>query len=211
MSKLKSTGMSFVAYTYGYTAVGKSTVAKKLAAIRGTVVLHSAMVRKELDLTPADPKTADIFFNYHNRLRDEVDRVVYSTLVDRAVQMLNDKLNVVLDAGFFFRWQRNMLYRRLRDYPVELVALKVVCSDEDEIKARLKQRFQEFEKSPLNETPSWDTYLATKEVTEPIERDIPPRGIPFSVIRYDSMTNNLKILCKANDALYLKSIVEVLK
>ena len=129
-------------------------------------IFHSAIIRKGLDLTPRTVKEADRFFDYRNNLREDVDRKVYSKLAEKGLDSLKSGRNVVLDAGYFFKWQRQLVYDIAKEANAEVIAVRVVCSDEKEIKKRMEKRAAGFGKSALNETPSWGTYLATKEVTE---------------------------------------------
>ena len=72
--------------------------------------------------------------------------------------------------------------------------LKVCCGDENEIKERLKKREKSFKDSPLNETPSWNTYLATKELTERLEKDSIPKELEFKIIEYNTLNNKSKLI-----------------
>ncbi|OGJ13345.1 hypothetical protein A3K82_00410 [Candidatus Pacearchaeota archaeon RBG_19FT_COMBO_34_9] len=184
---------NFVAFTFGYTAVGKSTIAKKIAGIPNTKIFHSAVIRKQLNLTPQTPEEADNFFDYRNNLREKVDRLVYSKLTENAESALRRGKNVVLDAGYFFSWQRQMVYGITQKFGAELFIIKVKCDDELEIKKRLYERKMGFNSSPLNETPSWNTYLATKQITEPLEKDN-FGDLELNILEYDTIKKKLSFL-----------------
>ena len=180
----------FVVMMFGYTGVGKSTVAKKISKILHTKIYHSAKIRKNLGFSPKNIEEAEKLFDYKNNLRNEMDREVYSELVKLMRRSLIEGKDVILDAGFFFKWQRNLVYSGLKDLDIELIVLKVKCDNEWKIKERLSKRAESFGGSVFNETPSWNTYLSTKKITEPLEDD----GIKYSsVIEYDSYNEKVSI------------------
>lgn len=180
----------FVALMFGYTGVGKSTTAIKIADIPNTEIFHSAVIRKNLGLTPKTPEEADKFFDWRNNMRQEVDRKVYSLLAEKAVDSVKKGKNVVLDAGYFFNWQRQLVYEKIREFKPEMFVIKVTCKDENEIRRRFKDRADKFHDSPLNETPSWNTYEATKLLTESIDKDMAENS-EIKVIEYDTKTKLL--------------------
>jgi choline kinase/predicted kinase len=198
----------FIVLMFGYTAVGKSTLAKKVARIPNTEIFHSAVIRKELNLSPKTPEEANKFFNYRNNLRQEVDKTVYNLLAENAEKVVRKGKNVVLDAGYFFRWQRQTVYDKILKLGPEVFVLKITCDDEEEIKKRLKEREKNFKNSPLNETPSWATYLATKEVTEQIEDD--ETSNISGLIEYNSLTKESKINSKNIVSENAKKILDTL-
>ena len=118
----------------GYTGVGKSTISKKIAQEIKAEIFHSAVIRKELNLSPKNPEEADKFFNYKNNLRQDIDKIVYKKLAENARNSIKNKDSVILDAGFFFNWQREEIYNIVRDYNPEIFIVKVVCKNEEEIK-----------------------------------------------------------------------------
>lgn len=194
---------NFIALMFGYTAVGKSTAAKKIASIPNTLIYHSAVVRKELDLTPKTISEADKIFDYHNNLREGMDRKVYGKLAENAETALRSGKNVILDAGYFFNWQRELVYNKVAKFNSEIFIVKVTCSDEDEIKRRLEERAKKFNIDIIAETPSWNTYLATKKITEPLELDSCKKR---NIIEYDTLTNKASIV-KDNKSTYALDII----
>ena len=207
----KLVGRRFLAIMFGYTAAGKSTFAQKISRIPNTEIFHSAVVRKELGLSPKTKEEADKFFDYQNNLRQEVDKKVYTKLSELARNSLKNNKNAVLDAGFFFSWQRELIYKTLSELNPELFVVKVICKDEAEIKRRLKIRGKNFKASPLNETPSWNTYVATKEMTEPLEKDKIPDKIKLFVLEYDTLKNTIKQTYGKKESINLKKIMEMIK
>src|SRR4030042_5169889 len=127
---MKKNMKNFIAFTFGYTAVGKSTIAKKIAKIPNTEIFHSAIIRKEMNLTPKTFEEAEKFFDYRNNLRNETDKKVYQTLAENAESLLKKGKNVVLDAGYFFNWQRQMVYEKARKIGAEVFIIKVKCDNE---------------------------------------------------------------------------------
>ena len=202
---------NFLALMYGYTFVGKSSTAKKISQIENTDIFHSAIVRKEMDLSPKTPEEADKFFDYRNNLREEVDRKVYGELANRAEKSLQNKKNAIIDAGNFFKWQRENPYGKAIKNNAEIFVIKVICPDETEIKRRFEERLKNFQSSPLNETPSMNTYEATKLVTEPVEKDIMINGEIPRVIEYNTFNKKARIIQGNKDSENAKKILEVLE
>src|SRR3989344_3754190 len=93
----KMSEIFFVVIMQGYTATGKSTIAKKMSIIPNTVVYHSALIRKDLGLSPKSVEEADKFFNYDNNLRLEIDKKVYRNLAEKIKENIQQKRNIILD------------------------------------------------------------------------------------------------------------------
>ena len=201
---------NFVILMNGYTGVGKSTLALKISEKLNIPLFHSAVIRKELDLNPKTKEDANIFFDFSQKLRDAADRAVYKKLADNAVQMLNEGQNVILDAGYFFSWQRDELYNRIYDVHPELFILRVVCNDEEEIKRRLEERWKNFGKSLLDETPSWNSYVSAKLISEPLEKDNIPPGLIRHIIEHNPLTKKTQFLGDEN-SLNLIQLLNVLE
>lgn len=204
-SKVKN----FVVLMGGYTASGKSTTALKIAKEMHADIFHSAVVRKELGLTPKTVEDADKFFDFKNNIREEVDRKVYGRLAEKGLESLREGKNVVLDAGYFFEWQRDLVYDIAKKANAEVIAVRVICSDEEEIKRRMLERTENFGKSDLNETPSWNTYLATKDITEPF-KDYEFRDNLLSNIEFDTLNGHVKIGSGKEEG-NLKNIIRAIK
>lgn len=198
----------FVVLMYGYTATGKSTVARKISTIPNIDIFHSAVVRKELDLAPKTKEDADKLFDYRNNLREQMDRKVYGELARRAAVSLASEKNVVLDAFFPYHWQRKLVYDAVRQLNPEIFIVKVVCHDENEVKRRIDERGKQFGNSPLHETPSWNSYISSKGVTEPLEKDFSEKEL-LHVLQYDSMTKEVKVIVDLS-SLYLNSIIQTI-
>ncbi len=198
---------NFVALMFGYTAVGKSTTAKKIASIQETLIYHSSVTRKNLGLTPKTVEEADKVFDFTNNLREDMDTQVYTKLAESAEAALGDGKNVILDAGYFFNWQRELVYNKVLKFNPEVFLIKVTCSDEEEIKRRLDERAKKFGTDPTAETPSWNTYLATKKITEPVELDSYKK---LNVIEYDTLFNKIRII-NSNWGIHTQNIISTLE
>ncbi|HUS49685.1 MAG TPA: AAA family ATPase, partial [Candidatus Paceibacterota bacterium] len=205
--KIEENKKNFIILMSGYTGVGKSTIAKKIAEKLKAKIFHSAVIRKELGLTPSK-EDADKFFDYRNNLRQEVDKKVYGKLAEYGEKSLTREENVVLDAGYFFKWQRQNLYEKAVPLDAEIFIVRVTCKDEEEIKKRLRERGEKFEESAINETPSWNTYIATKQLTEPIEEDVLLNKEKPSIIEYDTITKEIRIIYGDKNSENAKKIIE---
>lgn len=199
-----------IVFMSGYTGVGKSTLALKISKMFNTRLFHSAVIRKNLGLAP---KKEDLnkFFDYRKGLRKDVDKKVYREMAMLAEKETTKGYDVILDAGHFFSWQRNAIYKKASLTGAEVVAIRVIYDDEKEIKRRLEKRANEFEKSPLNETPSWNTYIATKELTEPIENDTLPNGGKPALIEYDAIKKEAELVQGNIKSKNVKFIMESLR
>jgi len=185
---------NFVVLMRGHTFVGKSTIAREISTILGVDIYHSAVIRKELNLTPKTIEEADRFFDYRTGLREEVDKKVYGKLAENAEVSLKNNKSVILDGSYPFIWQRKVAYDKTSELNPEIFILNVICEDEEEIKKRLKAREGEFGSSPFHETPSWNTYLAIKEMAEPVEKNFLPEGNILNIIEYNSLTKKARLV-----------------
>jgi choline kinase/predicted kinase len=183
---------NFVVMMSGYTAVGKSTTAQKIAKVSNTDIYHSAIIRKEMDLSPKTVEEADKFFDWSTGLRQKVDKKVYGRLAEKGLESLKVGKNAVLDAGYFFEWQRQLVYDNFKSKDFDVVMVRVVCSNEDEVKERIRIRAENFQSSPLNETPSWNVYLATKKVTEQADSDSEYGRL--IIIEYNTLNNQITVV-----------------
>lgn len=208
--KLLSQPRNFLILMTGYTAVGKSALARKLAKILNADIFHSSVVRKQLSLAPKTREEAEKFFNYRNKLRENVDRIVYEKMADEAKSSLSKGKNVILDAGHFFRWQRKNVYKKVTPLGAEIFILRVTCSDEEEIKRRLKNRLRKFGESPFSEAITWETYQSSKEVMEPPEDDILPDKETLNIIEHDTSKNKTRFVKRDKNSENTKLVMNAL-
>jgi len=199
----------FVVLMTGYTGTGKSTLARKLSTLPDTVVFHSAVVRNELGILPKDEEEAEKFFSHSYSMKKEIDKKVYAALLDKAVGVLKERKNVVIDAAHLFREQREAIYKEILPYDVEIFVIITICSDEGIIRKRIKERAEHFDKSPFNEAPTWDIYEASKRVFEHPKDDPLPDG--SHIVTYDLLSNDCESLLGDLLTANSEKIVGVLK
>lgn len=158
----------FIVIMRGFTAVGKTSTARKVfRCLENTDIYHSAVVREELGLAPTK-------LNYRFDLEDPVfvkviSPHVYEEMTRKAKKSLEEHRNVILDAAYNFSWQRNQIYTIAKLFGADIYILWCVCTNEEEIRRRLGIR-KEDQKSPFNEAPAWKTYISTVKYSEPVER-----------------------------------------
>lgn len=195
----------------GFTGTGKSTLAEKLSSALETDIFHSAVTRKDLGIKVTKEEAADDLFDMMGNKRKDMDKKVYTENTRRAIESLKQDRNVILDAGHFFVWQRDMIYKETSTFNPEIIIIRTVC-DEEEVKKRLAQRLKEFDKSPLAETPSLKAYHSCKEATEyPDDSDLLPSGEKPAIIEYDTHTNDLKVIQGDASSPIVKQITDAIK
>ena len=182
---------NFVVIMMGYTGSGKSTTAKILAKKTGADVFHSAIVRRELGYKVTKEEAVSDFFLMTSKKREPMDKAVYSILSQKAKDSLRNKRDVILDAGHFFKWQRENLYRDLGKFAPDFFILITECS-ESNILQRLGDRKNKFFDSEFNETPSVKTYYSSKIAMEIPDNDS-FKGITPTIIRYNTKTKMVDI------------------
>ncbi|MBW2981175.1 NTP transferase domain-containing protein [Candidatus Woesearchaeota archaeon] len=181
----------FIIIMMGYTATGKSTVVKKLAKILNTDIFHSAITRQELGLKPAKSEAGE-FFDLRSKKREKVDKRVYGQNAKRARNSIKKGKSVILDAGYFFKWQRNQVYDMVSSFGPDVFIIRILCKDENEIKRRFEERLKRFDKSTFNEAPTWNVYVSSKKVTEMPYGDVLPNKQVLNIIEYDTWTKKIK-------------------
>ena len=200
---------NFVVLMMGYTGSGKSTVAKKLAENISCDLYHSAVIRKELGFKFSKKAAEDDFFLLTSKKRESMDKKVYAKLAEKCKKSLTNEKNVIIDAGHFFKWQRENIYEKVKDLSPELFIIKVECPKNIILK-RLKTRKNQFSKSEFNETPSIKAYESSKIVTEDPEEDILPNKKKPTIIKYNSYTKDINVNTQILNN-NLNKIVNVLK
>jgi len=177
---------------HGFTAVGKSTIAKYLSSeLPHAITLHTAVIRQQLGLAPGQPGAPSYDFKLDDRVfTDKVSKIVYGTIAQKAERLLQDGISVILDGTYNFTWQRQQVYDLSHRLGVPLVVVHCVCSDEDEVKNRLAKRAHNPD-TPFAETNEWETYLSTKELSDPIAQDYIPDGTSPHILKFDTKLNKL--------------------
>ena len=115
--------------------------------------LRSDEIRKELaGIKPEEDASAPFGEGIYT---EEMTRRVYEEMVERANRLVGEGRDVVLDATFLRRWQRDLVRRR---FPDALFVL-TVC-DEGEVRRRLARRKDVSDAD-------WEIYKRQREVFEP--------------------------------------------
>ena len=176
----------------GFTAVGKSTMAKYLnSQLPEAITLHTAVVRQQLGLAPGQPGAPSYDFKLDDFVFvNEVSKRVYGTLAQEAETLLQNGRSVILDGTYNFIWQRRQVYDLTHRLSIPLVLIHCVCSDENEIRHRLRNRGSNPD-TPFAETNEWETYLSTRELSDPLEQDCMPDGTSPHILRFDTSLNKL--------------------
>ncbi len=183
---------NFVILMMGYTAAGKSTVAKKLAKNIDCDLYHSAIIRKELGFKFTKKEAEDDFFLMTSKEREPMDKAVYQKLAAKTKESLLNKNNVIIDASHFFKWQRKNLYKNVANLNPNIFILKIECPEEEILK-RLKKRAKNFSESIFNETPSIKAYESSKIILEEPEDDTVSMNKKPIIIAYNSYNKDIKV------------------
>ncbi|MGQ9631192.1 MAG: AAA family ATPase [bacterium] len=110
----------------GLQGVGKTTVAKKIAENINAVLLRTDVIRGELFETP--------------RYTEEEKQKVYEEMFSRARKSLREGRDVVLDATFIKKENRDRARKIAKEEKADFKIVEVVCS-EDIVKKRIEERF----------------------------------------------------------------------
>jgi len=132
----------------GLQGSGKSTTAKKLSDLLDAVLLRSDVIRKEL-------------FEVRHYTQKETD-IVFNTMFERARSNLIENKNVVLDAVFAKKSERDFIQEISDECKAQFILIEIVC-DESEIKKRIEQRIGDASEG------DFEDYLKFKKIFEPIE------------------------------------------
>lgn len=111
--------------TCGPPGVGKSTVAKLTAQQTTGTILRTDTIRKELYTNPT--------------YSTEETQHVYTELLNRATELLQENKTVILDGTFSQKHQRKNALTIGRDYANTTKILRVTC-DESIVKQRITDR-----------------------------------------------------------------------
>lgn len=151
----------------GFTAVGKSTLARKISESLKAPLFSSAIIRRELGLAP------DQGNEFEYRLDDpvfveQISPRTYRALVERGTSAIESgHKSVILDATFNFRWQRDLVYEAAHSVGADVIIVLIEVSDEAEIRRRLEKRALEGS-TGYAEISAWDTYVSTRELSDPL-------------------------------------------
>ncbi|MBU0483279.1 MAG: AAA family ATPase [Proteobacteria bacterium] len=145
---------------WGMVASGKSTLAKAWAKRHGLRHHNSDRLRKELAAIPLfSHDDSGIDQGIYSR---KFTRRTYDLLLERARQDLTDRKNVILDASYQSRHERDLVRELAEKMGVEVYFVLCFCSD-DEVTRRLKARA--LDPDAVSDG-SWEVYLKQKESFE---------------------------------------------
>ncbi len=168
-----------VVVVFGLSGTGKSFVSRLLTERFGYEWLRSDEIRKELaGIKPEEDASAPFGEGIYT---EEMTRRVYEEMVERANRLVGEGRDVVLDATFLRRWQRDLVGRR---FPDALFVL-TVC-DEGEVRRRLASRKDVSDAD-------WEIYIRQKAVFEP------PQGEEY--VELDTAQDKEKLLKVLEDLL----------
>ena len=202
------TNNTYIIMMMGYTAVGKSTLAKKLSTKLNCDIFHSAVTRKKLGLTP-NKEDAKHFFFLDNPERNKVDKIIYSENLNYASKSIQN-VKCYPGCGYFHKWQRMQVYDFVEKSNSEVFIVRVLFDNKKVIKDRLNKRMDDFEKSPLNETPGWDTYIDSLKLTELPYNDESPNGLKPTIIEFDYNKKNVFLFSQNDKNKLTKKIFKTL-
>lgn len=110
----------------GLQGTGKTTVAKRIAAKIGAVSLRTDAIRKELKEVP--------------QYTEQEMQDVYDEMFSRAQKLLLKNRNVILDATFTKKRNRDQAKKIAEEAKTDFKIVKVVCSRDDIIRKRIRER-----------------------------------------------------------------------
>lgn len=145
---------------FGMIASGKSTLAEAFARRRGMLYLNTDRVRKELAGIAATERRPD----KHGQgiYSREYTEKTYQTMLDAAVQEVQQGNGVVLDGSYSSRNERARVLECGKSYRAKVCFILCHCSEE-ETRRRLELRARDPQAVSDGR---WDIYLKQKETFE---------------------------------------------
>lgn len=153
--------MSYILAVAGRAGVGKSTIAKAVAAYNKGAILSTDSLRSYKE-NMGLPKDAYSNITGVKSIRDRT----YKILFNMAEDLILKGENVVADATFEMKTWRDELRNISSRTNTHCYIVEVICSDKDVLKSRLKIRRVE-----KNESASWEVHLGQSSYFEPIGED----------------------------------------
>ena len=161
----------------GYIGVGKSTVAQRIAQKIDGVILRTDEIRSKIYPNPTHSKK-------------EI-RHVYELFFEELKKLLKEDKNVVLDATFHLKENREKIINIAEKLKVDLKIVEVRCDSDEEAKRRIENRNDGVSKTDYNQ------YLKHKfEFEEIVEEKIiinNTKDLKNTHKQIDNFFNNLKI------------------
>ena len=121
----------------GYIGVGKSTVAKRIAKKINGVILRSDEIRSKIYPSPTHSK-------------EEIQHV-YELFFKELKKLLTEDKNVVLDATFHLKKNRDSIIDIAKQLNVDLKIVEVRCDSDEEAKRRIESRNDGVSKTDYNQ------------------------------------------------------------
>lgn len=150
--------------TVGLAGTGKSALASALADRIGAMVLSSDVIRKRIAGIPLSEHSFDDF--QKGIYKKDFTEKTYEALFNKAKKLLRIGKNVVLDASFLYKSDRDRALEVAQACEVPMVILE--CrAPETVIKERIKKRLREDTFSDAR----WETFQMQKRYFEAVEED----------------------------------------
>ncbi len=143
----------------GLTGSGKSYIADRLSKSIDAVVLNSDSIRKEL--LGMDKFQKDLSDFQKGIYSKEITDTVYNTLKTKAYDTLKDGKNVILDATYLTKKQRNDVETFMKRLNIKPVVIFVDVDDET-----AKKHFQKRESQKSVSDGRFEIYIKQKEILE---------------------------------------------
>ncbi len=176
----------------GFTASGKSTTAIKIFnKLENVQILHTAFIRKELGLYPNQQESLKYKFELDDERFIAVSKIVYNEVLNKAGKILETFDNVILDATYNFKWQRQQVYEFAKNVDAHITIINCVCNDEEKIIKRLQKR-KISKDDLLSEASEYETYLSTKKLAENVFYDKLSDGERPHILIYDSGNGQIR-------------------
>lgn len=200
--------MPYIILLSGFTAAGKSTLSKYLSKKLKIKVLHSAVIRNELQIF-INEKESESLFDFKANKRHKMDDIVYGKIVQKTEAYIEGGKSVIIDAGNFYKYRRKEYYDLCKKHRIKILVINVICSDESLIKLRIENRLKNYSDSVFNEAASMKIYNSTKLIMENPINDNKITNSLSHFFQYDTATNQLEIIY--NNSNDFDFIIDLLK
>lgn len=181
----------FLIITFGYTATGKSTIARKISRDLNINLVSSSGITHEL--IPEMTSIEDYLFGTPSN--NKKNEIVYGEINSRVSDLVKERKAMIVDAFFPFRKYREGIYK-ISDLGYNVAVLECICNNEEIIKKRICERVCNQELYPYtNERArNMEVYYSWIGYVEPIAGDTLPNGSPLKIIRYDTEKDRIKLI-----------------